>query len=313
MSLYLKNQNLQIAFWKHHPIADQESESLINATLSFHQATQGDIVKLTPAGNYQIAERGGVAVWQNDYLGRRTFSNRAITHPDDWLNLSSELTTLELDVVFAAQQLRKKIDNNIPLLATVFSPITQALMLAGEDTLLTHLKAFPKQLDYAFNTLTHSTQQLISAYQDVGVTGIYFAAQHLSEKTIPRLLYKKSCLNYDSKVLDGCRNFELNILHIHGSNIHFELVPTHNNWMVHFEINSQNPKPEYFRTISHCPAVIGLPYETYYDRTTLINNINILLKRFNQNSALLSAECVIPLEIPTQHITSWIESIRHAN
>ncbi|MBH1972052.1 MAG: hypothetical protein I8H92_12720 [Moraxellaceae bacterium] len=303
-------QSLSVAFWKHHPVADQHSDTLVAATLAFHHATQGDIVKLTPAGNYQVADRGGCSEWQEDVLGRRTFVERAITHPEQWLQQTDTLTPLELEIIRAAKQLKKSLPNT-PLLATVFLPLTQALMMTGSETLLTHLQCHPEEVTTGLKILTRCTQRLIAAYQDIGIDGIYLAAQHQSDAVIPRSIYRDFGLPYDQQIMQACRDLSLNILHIHGTMIHFEGVPQENNWMVHFELSEHNPEPEVYRTHCRCPAVIGLPCKVWQNDTELSPKINSLLQRFGQTSALLSADCVTPLNISSEHIASWIQRIRH--
>lgn len=304
-------QSLAVAFWKHHPVADQQSDTLVAATLAFHQATQGDIVKLTPAGNYQVADRGGYSEWQGDILGRRTFVERAITRPEQWLQQTGTLTPLELEVIRAAKQLKKLLPNT-PLFATVFLPLTQALMMAGPDTLLTHLQSHAREVTTGLNILTRCTERLIAAYQDIGVDGIYLAAQHQSDAIIPRSIYRDFGMLHDQQIMQACHDFSLNILHIHGTMIHFEGVPQDNNWMVHFELSTHNPEPEVYRSHCRCPAVIGLPCKVWQNDTELSPKINSLLQRFGQTSALLSADCVTPLNISSEHIASWIQRIRHA-
>lgn len=306
------SRNLSIAFWKHHPVEDQSTDGMIAATLAFHQQTQGDMVKLTPAGNYQIAGRGGDAEWLGDELGRRTFVKRAITAPEDWLKLRETVTPQELNIIEAARQLPARLGNDIPLLVTVFSPLTQALMLAGQDTLQAHLQYYPDAVLKGLEILTTTTKRLIVAYEEAGVNGIYYATQHLTDTAIPRHWYQHFGLSIDQEIMQLCHKFKFNILHIHGSGIHFDCLPTASNWMVHFELAENNPTPEEYRASCHCPAVLALPCSLWSHTESLTLEINQLLQRFRQNTALITTQCVVPLDIPNEQIASWIMRVRHA-
>lgn len=299
------------AFWKHHPVADQSARTLVDSTLAFHRVTQGRLVKLTPAGNYQVVGRGANADWCGDSLGRRTFLSRAVARPEDWLALDEQLTPLELDMVAAARSLSQALGPQVPLLATVFAPLTQALMLAGPQQLLAHLQSAPERVQAGLQRLTHGTQQLIAAYHAAGVSGIYLAAQHMSEEILGRDLYRLHGRRSDVEVMDACAQLEGNILHIHGASIHFDGVPVDGRWMVHYELGLENPSPESFRAVSRCPAVIGLPLEVWERAEGLEQAIGNALTRFGQQSALLTAPCVVPQAVPDERIASWLRRLEH--
>ncbi|MDD5272779.1 MAG: uroporphyrinogen decarboxylase family protein [Methylovulum sp.] len=304
---------LMAVFWRHHPLADQAAATLVAATLAFQKTTRGQLVKLTPAGNYQVAGRGGHAVWCGDPSGRRTFQSRAITTPHHWQGLSATLTPLEKDIVAAARSLRLSLPADIPLLATVFSPLTQALMLAGPAQLLAHLNNAPDAVLAGLESLGSGTQQLIAAYQAVGVNGIYLAAQHLSETLLPRPLYRELGKASDACIMAACADFEGNILHIHGPNIHFDGVPATGRWLIHYELATGNPSPADYRAACQFPVVIGLPFELWNCPERLKHAISTYLSDFNQHGALLTGPCVVPLAIPDDCIAAWIEGICHAS
>lgn len=299
------------AFWRHHPLADQAGETLVAATLAFQRTTGVQLVKLTPAGNYQVAGRGGHAEWRGDAMGRRTFLRRAITRPSDWLNLSASLTPLERDMVAAAQCLRQALPAEVPLLATVFPPLTQALMLAGPEQLRAQVQSAPDAVSSGLATLQTGTGRLLAAYQAAGVDGIYLAAQHLSEAVLPRGLYRHIGRAGDLATMAACDGFSGNILHIHGPNIHFDGLPSNGQWLIHYELGAANPPASAYRAISHLPAVIGLPFTVWDTPGRLHPAIHKHLAGFQQTGALLTGPCVIPLAITDAHIATWIRTINH--
>lgn len=306
------NPHLLAAFWKHHPLADQSAKTLVAATLAFQRATGGRLIKLTPAGDYQAAGRGGHAQWCGDPLGRRTILIRAINSPESWLNLADTLTSMERDMVAAARSLRQALPADIPLLATVFPPLTQALMLAGPGPLLAHLESAPDAVLAGLARLTVSTRLLIAAYQEAGVNGIYLAVQHLSEAILPRRLYRRFGRDSDTCVMMACGGFEGNILHIHGVGIHFDGLPSTGPWLIHYELGANTPSPADYLAVCRFPAVIGLPFEVWGHPDKLKTTIRSYLADFGQHTALLTGPCVVPLAIPDAHIAAWIQGVGHA-
>lgn len=309
-SVSVDNSRNRVAFWKHHPLVDQSATDLVAATLAFHQQTRGDLVKLTPAGNYQIAGRGGVDAWCGDELGRRTIVQRAIDRPQQWRTLADELGPLELEMVDAARQLRQQLPADVPVLATVFAPLSQALMLAGPETLIAHLQTDPESVKAGLQILTRCSRRLIAAYQAAQVDGIYLALQHLSGDVLPAALYARIGDASDQAMIAACADLPINIWHIHGHAIHLACVPQTPNWQVHFELIEANPAPEAYRASSPCPAVIGLS-PTLWRQATQPGQTAQLLARFQQDTALLTTNCVLPLAIPESEIAAWVERIHH--
>jgi amino acid adenylation domain-containing protein len=306
------SHGLVAAFWKHHPLADQTASSLVAATLAFQAATQSAFVKLTPAGNYQIAQRGGQAQWAGDALGRRSFLSRAIQTPEDWAGVLNTpvLTVLELEMVNAAQQVRQALAPEVPLLVTVFSPVTQALMLAGAPTLQAHLRHAPQAVQAALASLSTNTLALLEAYRQVGVSGVYLACQHLADAVLPEALYLQHAHQWDAQIMAACAGFEFNLLHLHGEGIHLHALPRSGPWSVHYELHPSNPSPEDYRAACNWPAVLGLPLELWQRPQALAGEIEQLLTRFGQPGALLSNACVLPLAVSEAHIASWVRQVR---
>jgi hypothetical protein len=301
------------AFWKHHPVADQATDTLVAATLDFQCATNSAIVKLTPAGNYQIADRGGQAHWDGDPLGRRSFRNRAINTAEDWAQVAEHAATtpLEQAVVAAATEIRAALGPQPVLLATAFSPLSQALMLAGPERLAADLADKQPELLAALETLSTATQRLIADYRRAGVDGIYLAMQHLTEPNLPRTLYRDLSQqlgrSIDQDTMAACNEFHLNILHLHGAPIHLDCLPTGVSWRVHYELCAENPSPADFRAHCDCPAVIGLPFAVWDDPSQLAQAMASARQAFAQDSALYTGPCVVPLAVPEAQIAQWVQ------
>lgn len=299
------------AFWKHHPLADQAADSLVRSTVQFQRETGCDLVKLTPAGNYQVAQRGMLESWNGDPLGRRTISGPAIRQVDDWSRLVLDTTALEWAMVAAARQLRDELGPQPVLLASVFAPLTQALMLAGADTLQQHLRSAPAAVLGGLEVLTRNSLHLIEAYREAGVDGLYLASQHHAAAQLERSLYARWGLAFDQRLLQAGHGFAINILHLHGSGIHLDGVPAGGPWMVHYELGPENPAPEALRALSACPAVLGLPCSRWLEGA-LQPDVQDWLARFGQASALLTAECVVPLAISNAQIGRWVAEVERA-
>lgn len=71
-----------VAFWQHHPVADQHGERLADATCAFQARFDCDLVKITPASSFQLRDLGQTDSWTGDPIGRRTFGPGPVSPPE---------------------------------------------------------------------------------------------------------------------------------------------------------------------------------------------------------------------------------------
>lgn len=310
---------LATAFWQ-HDITDHAIEtssltqrnttekdaisSLVASTLRFAQLTHSDLVKLTVPGHYQVADHGVHATWEGDPSGQYKVHSRPIQAARDWQSLSSELTPTEQRVITAAAQLRSVLPKQIPLFATVFLPATQCQLLCDENILRTHLTSAHQQVERGLAQLTQQTKQLIDALSASRVDGIYLVSKHHNQHYTPET-YQRYWANSDQTIFEHCERFTLNILHLHGDALRFQGLPETGRWWVHYAMTDANPPAATFRQQCHWPAVIGLPASHWDAPPLLQSTVSALLQDLQQNWALLTCPCVVPLAIPATRIARW--------
>ncbi|MEP7706437.1 hypothetical protein [Paraglaciecola sp. 25GB23A] len=320
-------QSLIAAFWKHHPVADQTAEELCAETLTFYDEVQSDVIKLTPAGNYQVAKRGGIAHWSGDAMGRRTFSERYVQSEHEWqaiADLPVSLTSIETEIVHAAELLLDRRRCNRPVYVTVFSPLTQAFMLAGELELQRCLQQHPPLLRAVLDKLTRTTLLLLQAYRDIGVTHFYIAMQHRSHAILPQAMYKdlndSSDVCFLNAVLSGHGQtrsqqsalFPTAILHLHGSEVYFDTLPAHPELAVHYELTPENPKPHSFVEQHNNSLVLGIPLDVWQTSSPAVfaEQVKPIRAVLEQPSILFTTPCVVPQAVPNTEVARWVRLFR---
>jgi len=110
------------------------------------------------------------------------------------------------------------------MLQTVFSPLAQAKNLAGGETLLVHLRKYPEAVMKGLETVALSTQRFVEAALETGIDGVFYAIQHAQAGLLTRDEYKTFGLPLDQEVLEPANDLWCNLLHLHGSDIYFEIV-----------------------------------------------------------------------------------------
>ncbi|MEY5100109.1 MAG: hypothetical protein RJA36_2828 [Pseudomonadota bacterium] len=302
------------AFWRHQPIADQQALSLAEATLAFHNAVGGDLVKLTPAGTYQAHALGLQDSWESDHLGRRTVTFRPITSPHDWQRLEASLLgQQETHCVQASVWLSARLPAETPLLATVFSPLSQAMQLAGAQQLIAHARKAPEAVLQGLEQLTRRTYHLIQAYAEAGVGGIYYVSQHHLAGALPCSDLQSWGNHADNRVLQATQDLPLNIMHFHGNPLTSELPELPSGWRVHFE--SANGNPALKEWVSHRPEplMVGLSINTLHrgaDPLFRQATVTQLIEEFPGRELWFGAGCVLPQDFPLALAADWVRTTR---
>jgi uroporphyrinogen decarboxylase len=214
-----------VALWRHFPVDDQTPENLAAATLDFQERFDFDFVKVTPASSFCLRDWGATDSWQGVAEGTRTYACRVIQSPDDWVRLpvldpyqgalADQLTCLSMLVDQLSPQ-------KVPLLQTIFSPLSQAKNLVGGEMLLVHLRQSPEAVKAGLRVITESTLRFLEAALNTGIDGIFYAVQHASYKLLSVQEYQEFARQDDLRILSMLDRTWLNMLHLHGEQVQFD-------------------------------------------------------------------------------------------
>lgn len=215
-----------VALWRHFPVDDQDPDALATATAAFQRDYDFDFVKVTPASSFCVKDWGADDEWRGNGEGTRDYTRRVVGAPDDWARLArldparghlgAQLRCLDL--------LRAALAGETPFIQTVFSPLAQARNLAGGETLLVHIRRHPVALTAALETITATTIAFVEAARSTGIAGIFFAQNHATYRLLSESEYREFARPYDLRVLEAAKSLWLNVLHLHGDEIMFDLV-----------------------------------------------------------------------------------------
>jgi len=215
-----------VALWRHWPGDDRTPEGLAEATLRFQRDFDFDFVKVTPPSSYCLQDWGVRDEWRGNAEGTREYVARPVQHPEDW----GRLPTLEpqegaLGAQLACLRLLSSaLGGDVPLVQTVFSPLAQAKNLAGQERLLDHLRRYPDALRAGLEVITETTVRFLESARGCGIAGIFYAVQHADYSLLSEAEYHTFGRPYDLRVLQAAQGLWLNVLHLHGSTVMFDLV-----------------------------------------------------------------------------------------
>jgi uroporphyrinogen decarboxylase len=217
-----------VAFWQHVPHRDHTARGLADAMLEWQQRWDLDLIKVMSSGVYCVEDWGCKVAYQGSPNGAKTCTQHAVRQPADWARikpldpgrgaLGRELEALRLI-------LRGRSDD-VPVLHTVFAPLTIARKLAGEQ-LDPHLRDHPKEVMTALDAITETVIRYVAEVGKTGADGIFFASQTASRDVMAEGDHAKFSMPYSWRVLESLDGSPLwTMLHVHGRQIYFDRSAT---------------------------------------------------------------------------------------
>ena len=300
-----------VALWRHFPVDDQSPETLAAATSQWQRNYDFDFVKVTPASSFCLKDWGVEDVWEGHTEGTRRYVKRVITRPEDWARLpEQDPTSRHLAAQLTCLRLvRAGLDSETPFIQTVFSPLAQAKNLAGNDTLLAHLRLYPDAVMQGLETIARTTRRFVEAALETGIDGIFYAVQHAQATLLSVDEYKTFGLPLDQQVVESAKDFGLNVLHIHGRDIHFSLLSALSFPIINWHDRETYPTLEEAREtceVSETSQVFcgGLRQDTLAlgNPAQVRKEADDAIRQTGGQRLILSTGCVVPVIAPHGNI-----------
>jgi uroporphyrinogen decarboxylase len=295
-----------IALWRHFPVDDQSPEALAEAHLAFQRIYDFDILKVTPASSYSVKDWGVEDRWEGNTEGTRAYTKHVINAPADWESLapldpgaphlSGQIKSLGL--------IRRALGEETPILQTVFSPLAQAKHLAGEGTLLSHLRRFPEAVEHGLRTIAESTKRFIRAAAEIGIDGIFLAVQHAQTGALSQEEFSRFGRPWDLNLLEAAGGMWCNILHLHGEELYFDAVADYPIAIVNWHDRETAPRlteAQSLRSGTVCGGlsrntlVLGSPAEILKEGADALTSTH-------GRRMILSTGCVVPIIAPHSNV-----------
>jgi uroporphyrinogen decarboxylase len=252
--------------------------------------------------------------WRGATEGTRDYTVRVIYHPDDW----TRLPVLDPHQGYLAGQLESlrlissELGPAVPVIQTIFNPLTQAKNLIGKDKLIVHLRQYPDQVHEALKVITESTRRFIEAITEMGIDGIFYAVQHAQFGLLSEEEYLAFGKTYDMQVLDSASGFWFKVLHLHGENIMFDQFADYPAAVVNW--HDQDTKPSLTEGLDRYPGIVcgGLRREKTLVLGTpddVIREAGDALRATKGNRFILGTGCVVPITAPYGNILAARRSV----
>lgn len=305
-----------VALWRHFPVDDQSPGSLAAATLDFQQRYDFDLVKVTPASSFCLMDWGVEDAWEGHTEGTRRYTRRVICAPGDWERLPAldprQAPHLSAQIE-CLRMIRSSLGPEVPVLQTVFSPLAQARNLAGGDDLLVHLRLHPESVLKGLAAIAETTGRFVEACLETGIDGIFYAVQHAQAGVLSREEYQRFGLPADRAALEPARSLWCNLLHLHGTNVFFDLAAEFSPLFPIVNWHDRETSPSLVEARQSFAGVLcgGISQETivFGDGLQVREEAGAALSETGGRRFLLGTGCVTPVIAPHGNLLAARQSV----
>jgi uroporphyrinogen decarboxylase len=304
-----------VAFWRHVPEVDHTPRGLADAMLAFQRAWDLDLIKIMSSGVYCVEDWGCKVAYRGSSNGAKTCTQHAVRSVTDWAKLKPldpgqgalgrELEALRL--ILAGRS------DDVPVLHTVFAPLTIARKLAG-DRLLGDFRDFPEAVMAALDVITETVIRYVAAVVQAGADGIFYATQDASRDVLDEEQHARFSMPYSTRVLDSLNGASIfTMLHLHGRHIYFDRKSTLPvaavNWHDRLTSPSLGNALKRFKG-----AVVGGLNETETllrgPASAVAAQVADAIQQTAGTGVIIAPGCVLPLATPDASLQAVVASVK---
>jgi uroporphyrinogen decarboxylase len=161
--------------------------------------------------------------------------------------------------------------------------------------------------------ITQSTIAFIEAAKKRGIAGIFYAIQHASYQFFDRTSYANFGEPFDRRILESAGDLWLNVLHLHGDDIIFDLASEYRVKIVNWHDRETSPSLEDGKSrISGAVCgglrrwdtmVLGSPVNVREEAEDALNSME------GGRGHILGTGCVVPINAPRGNLLAAREVV----
>jgi uroporphyrinogen decarboxylase len=308
-----KPDRLPVSFWRHFYESESSSEQLKTAMLKFEEEFDWDLMKINPRASYHMEDWGNKYEYTGHALDKPKRLDFAVHSADDWEKISPlnpHKADILADHLKAISLIREKAGDDLPIVMTVFNPISIAGDLVKDDQFLVEqIRTNPDPLHKALKNITKTFTDFSKEAVKAGADGIFFATtQWASHDLISENEYKEFGRKYDMMLLEEViPATKLNILHVCAGSNMLPLFADYPFKIVNWDMNdSTNPDAEKGAGILKGKIVMGGVDRKGLLQTGSRADLESMVERYKafaeKQPFILAPDCSIPVTTPDENL-----------
>jgi uroporphyrinogen decarboxylase len=264
-------------------------------------------MKVTPSSDYSVWDWGVRTELLGNTEGTREYRHHVVVEPEEW----ARLPVLDAGQGAYARQIRclrligEELGEDVPFIQTIFNPLSMAKYLAGETRMLVHMRQAPELFLQGLEILTESCVRLVRQVMTTGAAGIFLAVQHAQYGLFSEQEYHTFGVPFDRRVLAATEGAWFNLLHLHGSDVMFDLLADYPVQVVNW--HDRETPPSLAEALERFPAALcgGLrQWETMArgEPEAVVAEARDAIEQTGGRRFILGTGCVTPAVAPTSNI-----------
>ncbi len=316
-----KPDRFAASFWRHFYHMEHHAEGTAEAMVWFQKKFQWDFVKINPRADYHVEDWGVKLRWSHDEFTKHTKLSFPVTTVDDWakirpLPLTSPVLAEHLKLI---SLIRKALGNEVPILMTVFTPLSIAGRLVPQRELLVeHLRQHPEKVLPALEAITDTFAAFALETRNAGADGIFFATtEWASAEMLDWEEYLHFGVPFDVRVVKATEGDALNLFHICSTRNFLPRLAKTNYYSRLYNWDSEDPtNPSLEQGYELLPGKVlvgGIDEKGWLlkaETEEIPHKIRQITSVHDPARLILGPCCAVPPEVPLEHLQAIRESLR---
>jgi uroporphyrinogen decarboxylase len=305
-----------VSLWQHFPERDQSAAALGESTRWWQGLLDLDFIKLMPPGDYATIDWGLTSEFRGAKGGTRDTTFYPIQTIADWRRILPVKASdgFNGQMISACGVVRDMLGPDVPLLQTVFSPLTIANKLS-DGRVIEHLRENPDLVHETLSVIRDVTVEVTKASMAAGASGVFFASQCATTDVMTREEYDAFGVPYDLPVVEAANGAgsEFTMIHIHGANTFFELLAGYPGHAINW--HDRRIGPDIPTALADSPdraAVAGIDEHgiAVASPRAVRNQVRQARDAAEDRRLLIGPGCVIAVATPVENLQAAVEAAR---
>jgi uroporphyrinogen decarboxylase len=252
-----------VGAWGHTYKEEWSPETLAAVTVERARQFGWDFVKFQPRASTFAEAFGSVYKPAGHRLKGPVMVSAAVPDLEAWRTVKLANRKAFDDQIESIGMVARELGPDVPVIQTVFSPLTVAGYLVGksQSRVVRELRKHPELVGPALDTIAGGLVEFSRRSVEAGAAGIFYAISgYASKNAMPEAVYRDLVLPHDLQVLTELpRDAWFNVVHLCGSHLHFTLTRDLPAQVVSWSIHNQgNPSLAEGRRVSGRAVMGGL-------------------------------------------------------
>ncbi len=312
------SDRVPISFWGHNFARENSAEELADETVSRLRRFDWDLVKLQSRASSFVEDWGNQYRRSTESAVEPTLLQPAVRSTADLRSLRplNPLAGVLGEQLAALRLVRQQLGPDVPIIQTLFAPAMVLSYLVGESpkTMLEYVRGYPTETKRALDLIARTYQEYAQASLENGADGIFFAVRSACSEEMTRDEYMFFGLPHDLPVLEAVSGGWLNVLHMHGPHLYFDVVDLLPSQVVNWELEEGNPSLAEGRERAKRAVMGGVsakPKLREMKPEQVVEQVNAALKETKGERIIVGPGCSIPPDTPEENLFAAAEAVEN--